>query len=263
MDAGAMDAGTALEGGTPSSSTDPAPGVDLAMYGLPALHLGNCRLAVSNEDRQNAIDLPAAGWSSFTRLYGLATPPRPLPHAAFRTDTLITTDPDTRHDWEWGRDIASLALATAGATKVDQSAWWRMRETGSRARTFLCMSRRSAMCDAAPTCTVSGVSAWGPMPKGRYSGVPGSPVDAPSGAKGFSPGIPTRWGALPRSKRMPVLAPALWRTRRGRFGAGPAARRSLTWFASRALWRRATTRPNTPQLSSTGYVPRHLLHWTL
>ena len=40
-------------------------------------------------------------------------------------------DPDTRYGRKWGRDIASLALAAAEAVKVDQSAWWMMKEGGA------------------------------------------------------------------------------------------------------------------------------------
>ena len=40
-------------------------------------------------------------------------------------------DLDARHDRERGKDIAQLARAAAGATRVDQSAWRMIRETGS------------------------------------------------------------------------------------------------------------------------------------
>ena len=123
LDAGAMVVGTYFAGGAPGFSVRTSPPVDPTIYGLPVLNLGNRRLAVSEEDRKNAIDSPTAGSSSFARLYNLGVRSRPSPRDAFRAGPLVDMDPDARYHREWGRDVAPLALAAAAAVKVDQSAW--------------------------------------------------------------------------------------------------------------------------------------------
>ena len=75
LDAGAGDVGPDMGRG--------APEVDLSAYGLPATSRDNRRLAISEENRKNGIDIPTAGWSSFTRMYSVGRP-NPSKHAALR-----------------------------------------------------------------------------------------------------------------------------------------------------------------------------------
>ena len=70
------------------------------------------------------------GWLSSERLYSVARPSPPL-DAAFRTAPPFEMDPTTKYTREWGTDIASLAFAAAGATEVEQTDWWMMKEDGS------------------------------------------------------------------------------------------------------------------------------------
>ena len=57
--------------------------------------------------------------------------PNPSTHAALRTGLRPALEPARPHNREWGKDIASLALAAAGATKVDPATWWTMDENGA------------------------------------------------------------------------------------------------------------------------------------
>ena len=66
----------------------------MADCGLFTWDEDNFRLAHAPEDRQNAINCPAAGWSSYRTLFG-ANPPEPVQHAAPRTPSLFSPDPKT------------------------------------------------------------------------------------------------------------------------------------------------------------------------
>ena len=103
--------------------------VDLADYGLPMSNVEMLRPALSPDDRQNAINVPTAGWSSYRTRYG-ANHPSPLQYAALRTSPLPQLGPGANYIREWGADIASRAPAAAGAENAWQSEWWMMKENG-------------------------------------------------------------------------------------------------------------------------------------
>ena len=90
---------------------------NMADFGLSATGEDHLRPALVPEDRQNAINFPNAGWSSYRTLYG-ADPPDPLTNANLRTAPRLTLDPKTNYIREWGMDIVSRALATAGAERL-------------------------------------------------------------------------------------------------------------------------------------------------
>ena len=96
----------------------------LAIYGLPVTDTDYRRLAVSEADRSNAIHFPNEKWA-------VCTAPQPSRNVALRADPLIPMDPDATYDREWGRDIVSLALAAAKASRVDPSEWRMMKEDGA------------------------------------------------------------------------------------------------------------------------------------
>ena len=254
-----MDVGTSLGRGAPGHSAHTTPIADLTIYSLPVLNLDSRRLDVSSEDREIAVDIPPAGWPPCARLYNLDVQPRPSPHAALRTGPLATMDSDTRYDREWGKDIASLALAAADAVKVDQFAWWMMgggrrdRHFFWRAWTlrFLEMKRRNARRHPNVHCQ------WGvrlvPNANGALSQKFQGPQLMQPAAREVSPrGLlsllqnPDQVGFPGTLNTDASLASALRPTRHERFSTGPAGRRRLTLFAFRALWRRAATPPNTP-----------------
>ena len=99
--------------------------VNLADFGIPAHNDDHIRLGATDQDRENAINEPTLGWSSFERLYGLTrgTPLTAASTMAFRRKGRM--------------DPISRPLYDCGTVKVDASGFWMLTSDGRRITQWL------------------------------------------------------------------------------------------------------------------------------
>ena len=99
--------------------------LNLAGFGIPERNDDQIRLDATDQDREDAIDDPTLGWSSFERLYGLTrgTPLTAASTMAFRRKGRM--------------DPISRPLYDCGTVKVDASGFWMLTSDGRRITQWL------------------------------------------------------------------------------------------------------------------------------